>query len=113
MVKFVVLLCIMSVSYAVGAPSFAATAARRALPALQHEEIHDSFGQYALRYVTAEGTIVSQRARLVPSGAGHVLVTEGETTFIGTDGKTYVTRFTAGPEGLKVEGDHLPKAPVV
>lgn len=88
-------------------------AARRALPALEHEEVHDEFGQYALRYVTAEGTVVSERGRLVPSadGSGYVLITEGEVSYIGDDGKTYVTKYTAGLDGTKVEGNHLPKAP--
>ncbi|XP_063621821.1 uncharacterized protein LOC134794048 [Cydia splendana] len=81
-----------------------AAAARRALPALQHEEIHDEFGQYALRYVTAEGTVVSERGRLIPSpSGGHVLITEGETSYIGDDGKTHITKYSAGLDGYKVE----------
>lgn len=84
--------------------------AKRTLPAIEHEEIHDEFGQYALRYVTAEGTVVSERGRLVPTpdGNAYVLVVEGETTFIGDDGKTYVTKYSAGLNGTHVEGAHLP-----
>lgn len=93
---------------AMGIPpsSVESIAARRALPALHHEEIHDEFGQYALRYVTAEGTVVSERGRLVPlAGAGgHVLVTEGETSYIGDDGNTYITKYSAGFDGYKVDG---------
>lgn len=99
------------IAAAAAAPSSpAATAARRALPALQHEEIHDEFGQYALRYVTAEGTVVSERGRLVPSpdGRAYVLVVEGETSYIGDDGKTYVTKYSAGLDGSHVEGSHIP-----
>lgn len=81
------------------------------LPALQHEEVHDDFGQYALRYVTADGTVRSERARLVPGPSGHVLVTEGEVSYIGRDGKTYITKYRAGLDGFQVEGNHLPKAP--
>lgn len=90
------------------------TAARRALPALTHEEIHDEFGQYSLRYVTAEGIIVSEKGRLVPTpdGKAHVLEVEGETSFIGDDGKTYTTKYFAGLNGTRVVGDHLP-VPVV
>ncbi|XP_048484966.1 larval cuticle protein 65Ag1-like [Plutella xylostella] len=112
--KFVIV-AVCLVAAACAAPAGPAeTAARRALPALQHEEIHDAFGQYALRYVTAEGTIVSERGRLVPTAEGsHVLVYDGETTQIGADGKVYVTKYTAGLDGFKVEGDHLPKAPEV
>ncbi|CAK1553626.1 unnamed protein product [Leptosia nina] len=87
--------------------------ARRRLPALEHEEVHDEFGQFALRYVTAEGTVVSERGRLVPTpdGKSYVLITEGEVSYIGDDGELYVTKFTAGIDGVKVEGNHLPKAP--
>ncbi|XP_022117175.2 uncharacterized protein LOC110994688 [Pieris rapae] len=84
-------------------------AARRALPALEHEEIHDEFGQYALRYVTAEGTVVSERGRLVPTAKGdYVLVTEGEISYIGDDGELYITKFTAGLDGYHVETNHQP-----
>lgn len=88
--------------------------ARRTLPAVEHEEVHDEYGQYALRYVTAEGTVVSERGRLVPTPDGHayVLVVDGETSFIGDDGKTYVTKYSAGLDGTKMEGSHLP-VPVV
>ncbi|XP_028179201.1 cuticle protein CP14.6-like [Ostrinia furnacalis] len=105
---FIVAVCLIAAASA--APSTStATAARRALPAVQHEEVHDEFGQYALRYVTAEGTIVSERGRLVPTSNGaHVLVVEGETSFIGDDGKTYVTKYSAGLDGMRVEGAHLP-----
>ncbi|XP_060801262.1 flexible cuticle protein 12-like [Amyelois transitella] len=98
------------VASAVAAPSSPSLAARRALPALQHEEIHDDFGQYALRYVTAEGTVVSERGRLVPTpdGRAYVMVTDGETSYIGDDGKTYVTKYSAGLDGTHVEGAHLP-----
>lgn len=90
------------------------TAARRLLPALQHEEVHDEFGQYALRYVTAEGIIVSERGRLVPTpdGKAYVLAVEGETRYIGDDGQLYITKYTAGLNGTHVEGNHLP-IPVV
>ncbi|CAH0699896.1 unnamed protein product [Spodoptera exigua] len=48
----------------------------RLLPPLDHEEVHDEFGQFALRYVTAEGTVVSERGRLIPAldGAGYVMM---------------------------------------
>ncbi|XP_075971117.1 endocuticle structural glycoprotein SgAbd-2-like [Anticarsia gemmatalis] len=84
--------------------------ARRRLPALEHEEVHDEYGQYALRYVTAEGTVVSERGRLVPNGdnTGYVMIVEGEVSYIGDDGKTYVTKYSAGLDGTHAEGAHLP-----
>lgn len=108
LLQLIVAVCLMAAAMA--APSdYEETAARRALPALQHEEIHDEYGQYALRYVTAEGTVVSERGRLVPTADGkYVLVTEGETSFIGDDGKTYVTKYSAGLDGTRVEAAHLP-----
>ncbi|XP_061378082.1 endocuticle structural glycoprotein ABD-4-like [Danaus plexippus] len=88
-------------------------AATRALPALDYEEVRDEFGQFALRYITAEGIVVSERGRLVPNlkGDGYVLITEGEISYISDDGKTYVTKFTAGIDGNHMEGNHLPTTP--
>ncbi|OWR49322.1 cuticular protein RR-1 motif 43 [Danaus plexippus plexippus] len=88
-------------------------AATRALPALEYEEVRDKYGQFALRYITAEGIVVSERGRLVPNlkGDGYVLITEGEISYISDDGKTYVTKFTAGIDGNHMEGNHLPTTP--
>ncbi|XP_037299066.1 endocuticle structural glycoprotein ABD-5-like [Manduca sexta] len=82
----------------------------RELPALRHEEVHDEFGQYALRYITAENTVVSERGRLVPSSnGGYVLEIEGRYQFVGDDGKMYVTAYKGGPGGFHVDGQHLPQ----
>lgn len=48
--QLAVIACLVAVVYCAPAPSNAP----RDLPALRHEEIHDKFGQYALRYITAE-----------------------------------------------------------
>lgn len=103
----------VAVSFIVAAPS--ATEEIRKLPALVHEEVHDKSGQYSLQYVTAEGTVVIEKGRLVPNpdGEGLVMVVEGEVIFIGDDGKTYKTVYTAGFDGYKVVGDHIPVAPAV
>ncbi|XP_061378096.1 uncharacterized protein LOC133319073 [Danaus plexippus] len=108
---FLITLSVIYMAYA--SPSLRTAkdlAALRALPALEHEEIHDEYGQYALRYVTAEGTIVSERGRLVPDseGKGYVLIIEGEISYIGDDGNLYITRFTAGLDGTSVEGNNMP-----
>nr|XP_053602926.1 uncharacterized protein LOC128670926 isoform X3 [Plodia interpunctella] len=66
MLKFVIVFALVAVS-ALGAPSNPEAEARRALPALEHQEVHDDLGQYSLRYVTAEGTIVSETGRLIPT----------------------------------------------
>ncbi|XP_075971043.1 endocuticle structural glycoprotein SgAbd-8-like, partial [Anticarsia gemmatalis] len=81
----------------------------RKLPALRHEEVHDEYGQYALRFVTAENTVVSERGRLVPSpNGGYVMEIEGKYQFIGDDGVLYVTEYRGGPDGFHVLANHLP-----
>ncbi|XP_038210195.1 uncharacterized protein LOC119831042 [Zerene cesonia] len=93
-------------------PELAAVIARRRLPALEHEEVHDKYGQYALRYVTAEGVVVSESGRLVPTASGgYVLVTEGEISYIGDDGELYITKFSAGIDGYHAESNHPLVAP--
>ncbi|XP_023954704.2 flexible cuticle protein 12-like [Bicyclus anynana] len=85
-------------------------ASLRFLPAIRHEEVHDEFGQYALRYITAENTVVSERGKLVPSQrGGYVLEIEGQYSFIGDDGKVYVTKYRGGPDGFHVDAKHLPQ----
>lgn len=99
----------LAISYALAIP-VSSKQARRNLPALKHEEIRDNHGQYAFRFVTAEGTVVSERGYLVPNseGNGYVLAVEGETTYIGEDGKPITTTYKAGPNGSEMVGAHLP-----
>ncbi|XP_045764378.1 flexible cuticle protein 12-like [Maniola jurtina] len=87
----------------------------REQPALIHEEVHDEFGQYFLHYVTAEGIEVRQRGRLIPNkdGTDYVLVTEGEVSYVGDDGKTYLTKYSAGLGGYKAQGSHIPQVPKI
>ncbi|CAG4937554.1 unnamed protein product [Colias eurytheme] len=93
-------------------PEMEKVIARRQLPALEHEEVHDQYGQFALRYVTAEGTVVSERGHLVPTGrGGYVLVTEGEVSYIGDDGQLYITKWSAGIDGYHSETNHPLVAP--
>ncbi|XP_030038060.2 larval cuticle protein 16/17-like [Manduca sexta] len=108
--KFVLFVTLLFASSVLTAPN-----PLRFLPALKHEHIQDEFGQYALRYVTAEGTIVSENGKLIANadGTGHVMVVDGEVTYVGDDGKKYITKYTAGVDGVKFEGDHLPVAPAV
>lgn len=110
--QFIVFFAVLAISCAVAVP-ISPEQARRNLPALKHEEIRDNYGQYAFRYVTAEGTVVSERGHLVPNseGSGYVLVVEGQTTYVGEDGKPITTMYRAGPNGSEVQGDHLPIAP--
>lgn len=89
--------------------AYASSSSLRRLAALRHDEVHDNFGQFALQYATADGSIVHQRGRLVHGPAGPVLVYEGDITYIGADGKKYVTKYTADFNGYRVEADHLPK----
>ncbi|CAG4937202.1 unnamed protein product [Colias eurytheme] len=113
--KMLIVLCAMVAAVACAPTAFEELKARRALPALEFEEVRDEFGQYALRYVTAEGTVVSERGHLVPAEkeGDYVLIVEGEVSYIGDNGELYVTKFTAGLDGTHVEGNHLPVAPKV
>ncbi|XP_059052340.1 larval cuticle protein 65Ag1-like [Achroia grisella] len=93
----------------VAAALSAPAAGLRELPAVRHEEVHDEYGQYALRYITAENTVVSERGRLVPSNGGYVLEIDGQYQFVGDDGRLYVTKYRGGPDGFHVDGAHLPQ----
>ncbi|KAL4710422.1 hypothetical protein ACJJTC_008824 [Scirpophaga incertulas] len=111
--KIVTLFVFLAVTYTLAAPaSPAAVARRRLLPALHHDEVRDDFGQYALRYITAEGMFISERGRLIPTpdGRDHVMAVEGEMSYFGEDGKKYSKKYTAGLDGYNVEGDYLPLA---
>lgn len=110
--QFVAFCVVLVISYATAIP-ITPEQARRNLPALKHEEIRDNYGQYAFRFVTAEGTVVSERGYLVPNsdGNGYVLAMEGQTTYIGEDGKPITTIYKAGPNGSEVHGTHLPVQP--
>lgn len=108
------MVAVCCVAAVLGAPNQASVdpelAARRALPALHHNEVRDGRGQYDLTYSTAEGIEVRETGRLVttPDGKAQYLQIEGETRYIGTDGQLYVTKYTAGLDGTHVEGAHLP-----
>ncbi|KAI5645241.1 hypothetical protein NE865_02789 [Phthorimaea operculella] len=103
MKTIIVLSCLVAVSMAASIPSI------RILPALRHEEVHDEFGQYAFRYITAENTVVSERGRLVPNNkGGYVMEIEGQYEYVGDDDRIYITKYKGGPGGFQVIGDHLP-----
>ncbi|XP_013191493.1 cuticle protein CP14.6-like [Amyelois transitella] len=109
MKQFVVIFALFAATMGAPAPE----ESKRSLPALEHTEERGDDGQYSVHYVTAEGTVVSEHGRLVPTADGKdkVLVTDGEVSYVGPDGKSYVTKWSAGVEGVKAEGAHLPVAP--
>ncbi|XP_031769473.1 larval cuticle protein 65Ag1-like [Galleria mellonella] len=101
---FVIFSCMVAVALC------APTSSVRELPAVRHEEVHDEYGQYALRYITAENTVVSERGRLVPSkDGGYVLEIDGQYQFVGDDGHVYVTKYKGDADGFHVDGAHLPQ----
>ncbi|KAL4710555.1 hypothetical protein ACJJTC_008957 [Scirpophaga incertulas] len=107
MKTFFVLSCFIAATLAAVVP---VSQDLRELPAVRHEEHHDEYGQYALRYITAENTVVSERGRLVPGANGaYVLEIEGQYQFIGDDGKIYTTKYRGGQDGFHVDGSHLPE----
>ncbi|XP_045492965.1 larval cuticle protein 65Ag1-like [Colias croceus] len=111
--KMLIVFCTVVAAVACAPTALEELAVRRAQPALDFEEVRDEFGQYALRYVTAEGIVVSERGHLVPAAkdGDYVLIVDGEFSYIGDDGQLYVTKFTSGLDGTHVEGNHLPVAP--
>ncbi|KAL4710415.1 hypothetical protein ACJJTC_008817 [Scirpophaga incertulas] len=103
--KLVVFFVVVALAYSMAAPvSDEAIARRRNLPALHQEEHRDDFGQYALRYITAEGIFFSERGRLIPTpdGKDHVMAVEGEFSYIGKDGKKYHKKYTGDFEGFQI-----------
>ncbi|XP_065353315.1 activating signal cointegrator 1 complex subunit 2 homolog [Cloeon dipterum] len=60
----------------------------------------------ATNYRTDDG---HQRSEAT-DGQGNV---RGEYSYVDPNGKTITVKYTAGKDGFKVEGDHLPKAPAV
>ncbi|XP_059485178.1 uncharacterized protein LOC132202345 [Neocloeon triangulifer] len=60
----------------------------------------------ATNYRTDDG---QQRSEST-DGQGNV---RGEYSYVDPNGKTITVKYTAGKDGFKVEGDHLPKAPAV
>lgn len=111
--QLLVSLCLIAAASAAPPNSKGKLAALRAQPAVEHVDVRDEFGQYSLRYVTAEGTVVTETGRLVPTadGTDYVLVTDKEVSYVGEDGKTYTTKYTAGVDGVKIEGSHIPVIP--
>lgn len=85
------------------------------LPALKHQDDRDDLGQFTVHYITADGTERKESGRLVPTedGRAHVLIVDGEVSYIGDDGKTYTIKYSAGTDGYTATGNHLPVAPVV
>lgn len=84
------------------------------IPVLERTEKHDEVGQFALRYLSADGTSVSEQGVLKPasSGKGHVLHKFGEYTFTAPNGQVFRTKYVADNHGFRAEGDHLPKSVV-
>ncbi|XP_077294184.1 endocuticle structural glycoprotein SgAbd-2-like [Arctopsyche grandis] len=107
--KFVVALCMMAVA-AMAAPE----APIRYIPVLERTEKHDEVGQFALRYLSADGTSVAEQGILKPTldGKDHVLHKIGEFTFTAPDGQVFRTTYVADHLGFRAVGDHLPKSVV-
>lgn len=83
----------------------------RHIPVLQHTEVHDEHGQYALSYVTANGIAAADQGALKHIGNTNVFVRQGSYTYLGPDGVQYTVRYVADENGFRPEGAHFPVAP--
>ncbi|XP_046436036.1 endocuticle structural glycoprotein SgAbd-8-like [Neodiprion fabricii] len=83
------------------------------VPILDFQESHDEFGQFALSYLTGDGTQVSEQGALVPNSKedGFVLVKKGSFKYYAPDGQLIEETWTADGNGFHAEGSHLPVAP--
>ncbi|XP_046393118.1 endocuticle structural glycoprotein ABD-5-like [Ischnura elegans] len=85
------------------------------IPVLQRDEARDDHGQFSLRYITGDGTTVTEQGKLTPNSDGSdlVLVKEGSYTYTSPEGKTVTIRYVADERGFQPVGDAIPVAPVV
>ena len=84
------------------------------IPVLERTEKHDEVGQFALRYVSADGTTFEEQGVLKPTADGkdYVLVKEGHWEHIAPNGQVIRTKYVADEKGFRAEGEHLPKSVV-
>ncbi|KAG8236551.1 hypothetical protein J437_LFUL016868 [Ladona fulva] len=93
------------------------------IPILEHDEVRDDAGQFRLRrrhsptrflprYVSGDGTTLTEVGKLIPNddGTDQVLVKEGSYTFTAPEGKTYTVNYVADKDGFRASGDHIPRA---
>ena len=75
------------------------------LPPLEEEEVNQEFGQFAFRYVTPDGAVVTEHGTLMltPDGTKYVLKLEGNVTYTVEDGSVITAKFTADEDGYKTQ----------
>ncbi|XP_046393432.1 pupal cuticle protein 20-like [Ischnura elegans] len=90
------------------------TPTRPFIPIVQMDDVRDDAGQFSLRYITGDGTTVTEVGKLVPTadGKGYVLVKEGSYQYKTPEGRTINLKYLADENGFQPIGDHLPVAPV-
>ncbi|XP_046392288.1 larval cuticle protein 65Ag1-like [Ischnura elegans] len=82
------------------------------IPVLLRDEVRDEAGQFTLRYVTGDGTTVSEAGQLVPNNEGddNVLVKQGSYTFTSPEGQTFTVEYISDANGFRASGAHLPQS---
>jgi len=70
---------------------------------LKEQRYNTGAGQFGSAYAQEDGT-VSREETINDKGER-----TGQYSYIGEDGKTYNVKWTAGKDGFRVEGDHIPK----
>ncbi|XP_071440070.1 uncharacterized protein [Hetaerina americana] len=80
------------------------------IPVLQRDEVSDDRGQFSLRYVSGDGTSVSEHGQLkpTPDGTDYVLVKQGGYTFTTPEGRTFTIEYIADENGFQPKGDAIP-----
>ncbi|XP_048510689.1 endocuticle structural glycoprotein SgAbd-2-like [Athalia rosae] len=108
--KFIIVLAALA-AVAVARPEGGAPAP--VIPILEYSLTRDDFGQFALSYLTGDGTRVTEQGALVPNAdnTGHVLVKQGTLSYFAPDGTPIDLTWTSDADGFKAKGDHLPVPP--
>ncbi|XP_024942044.1 endocuticle structural glycoprotein SgAbd-2-like [Cephus cinctus] len=113
--KFTLVLLSAFVAAAIARPQEESIPKPGIIPVLQRDEVHDDFGQYALSYLSGDGTSMTEQGALKinSEGTGHVLVKQGSVRYYAPDGTPINLEYTADENGFQPKGSHLPTPPSV
>ncbi|XP_024942045.1 endocuticle structural glycoprotein SgAbd-2-like [Cephus cinctus] len=86
----------------------------KAVPIVEYTNQRTDDGQYDLKYVSGDGTIVTSKGVLKPTADGkdNVLVYTGSYQYTAPDGAPVSLSYVADVDGFRVSGTHVPQAPL-